>query len=116
MAEGATSSMGVPGVGSASVITQALTKDKTPLTESADAMLSSPAFKRAAMSYAESSGQATNKQKAAESALEKSADYQKWLSILPSRERQGILRLGFMTWLSSGQDNQARKEQPSSTK
>jgi hypothetical protein len=116
MAEGATSSMGVPGVGSASVITQALTKDKTPLTESADAMLSSPAFKRAAMSYAESSGQATNKQKAAESALEKSADYQKWLSILPSKERQGILRLGFMTWLSSGQDNQARKEQPSSTK
>ena len=116
MAEGASTSMGVPGVGSASVITQALTKDKTPLTESADAMLASPAFKRAAMNYAESSGKATNKQKAAESALEKSANYQKWLSVLPSKERQDILRLGFMTWLSSGQDNQSRKEQPSSTK
>lgn len=116
MAEGASTSMGVPGVGSASVITQALTKDKTPLTESADAMLASPAFKRAAMNYAESSGKATNKQKAAERALEKSANFQKWLSVLPSKERQDILRLGFMTWLSSGQDNQARKEQPSSTK
>lgn len=116
MAEGATSSMGVPGVGSASVITQALTKDKTPLTESADAMLSSPAFKRAALNYAESSGKASNKQKAAEKALEKSASYQKWLSVLPSKERQDILRLGFMTWLATDQANQSSKEQPSSKK
>lgn len=106
MAEGATSSMGVPGVGATSVITQALTKDKTPLTQAADSMLSSPEFKRSAMSYAESAGESTAKQKAAERALSKSVKYNKWLSALPSKDKQDIMRLGLMSWLATDQDDQ----------
>ncbi len=110
MAEGATSSMGVPGVGATSVITQAITKDKTPLTKAADLMLSSPEFKRATKEYAKSSGVSKVRQQAAEKAIEKSAKYQKWLSMLPSKERQDIMRLGFMTWLSSRDRQEPHKD------
>ena len=103
-AEGLTSAAGAPGVGAASAITSALTKEKTPFSQSADQLLSSPEFKRAAIEYSRYSSASSAKRKAADKLIESSEKYKKWLSLLPSGERAQVMRLGLMSWLSSDQE------------
>lgn len=100
-AEGATSSVGATGAGTAGVIAGLLSASKKdPLTKSADALLSSPQFKAAAIAYADDSVKSKAKMKIAEKALERSAQYQRWLSMMPGDTKRKIAQLGVITYLS----------------
>lgn len=100
-AEGATSALGFPGAGTIGVAANvASASKKDPLTKSADALLSSPQFKAAAIAYADDSFKSKAKMKIAEKALERSAQYQRWLSLMPSEAKRKIAQLGAITYLS----------------
>lgn len=110
-AEGAGSSVGVPGVGATAVITRALTKEKTPLTKAADDLLSSAEFKRLTREYASQSSQLEARREAARRALEKSERYQTWLRLIPASDRTQVLRFGLMDWISDPQKDQEQTKQ-----
>lgn len=100
-AEGATSALGFPGAGTIGVAASvAFASKKDPLTKTADALLSSPQFKAAAIAYADDSVKSKAKMKIAEKALERSAQYQRWLSMMPSDTKRKIAQLGAITYLS----------------
>ena len=105
-AEGVTSSMGLTGVGSASVIADALNKgSKDSATVAADKLIASPEFKRMAIKLAENNFKANKASKAAEKALRKSERYKKWYSMLPSEDKMRIIRGGLISYLG-GEDQQ----------
>lgn len=100
-AEGATSAMGVPGVGAAGVLGGVLSASKKePITKAADALLSSPQFKSAAIAYADTSAKSKAKIAIAEKALERSARYRRWLDMMPDETKRQIARVGLITYLS----------------
>lgn len=100
-AEGVSTSIGVPGVGTASAIASALSKGKSePIANAADSLISSAEFKSLVKLYAGKSVGAKNAQKAAERALMKSEKYQRWFELLPSEDKRTIIRSGLMAYLS----------------
>ncbi|EKO3488608.1 hypothetical protein M3924_004318 [Vibrio fluvialis] len=100
-AEGVSTSIGVPGVGTASAIASALSKAKSePITNAADSLISSAEFKSLVKLYAGKSVGAKNAQKAVERALMKSEKYQRWFELLPSEDKRTIIRSGLISYLS----------------
>lgn len=95
VAEGATTSAGLPGVGSAAVLGSAFTKGKTPASEAADKLLTSPEFEKAMI-------KAMNNQEAqAERLLSTSKHFRSWLSTIDRDTASQILRSGFIPWIIS---------------
>jgi len=99
-AEGVTSSIGVPGVGAASIIASSLTAKKTARTVAADQLIASNQFRDAArvMAGADSLRLASARE-GVEKALARSRQYQKWAATLEPAERQAIAKVGIMQWL-----------------
>lgn len=106
-AEGVTSSFGMPGVGTASVLSSTLSESaKVPAIEAADKLISSPEFKRMAVELARNNFKATTATKAAEKALRKSQAYEKWVKLLPSEDRMRIIRGGLIAYLGDQEEAQ----------
>lgn len=100
MAEGVTSSIGLPGVGSASVIVNSLKRGpKEPITQAADKLMSSPEFLKLVKTYGSKSAQAKKLQNEAAKQLTKSAAYKKWYNALSNDSRNSIIRSGIKAYL-----------------
>ena len=100
-AEGATTAIGVPGVGAASVIAASLTAKKTARTVAADKMISSPQFRNLTRVMAGAdSARLSAAREAAEKAIAKSRQYQRWAATLDPAERQAIAKVGLIYWLN----------------
>jgi len=109
-AEGATSSVGMPGVGTTGVIVSALSKSsKDPLVKSADDLLSSPEFMNAAKSYADRSARSAEKRNIANKALERSDKYQRWLDNVDQDTYRNVIRIGLMEYLG---ETEVKNESP----
>ncbi|WP_146000653.1 hypothetical protein [Chimaeribacter coloradensis] len=105
-AEGVTSSIGLPGAGAASVIASTISRAKTARTVAADKLIASREFRNAArlMAGADSIRLANAKQ-AAERALVRSQQYQRWAATLTTREQQAIAKVGLINWLNGTDSN-----------
>lgn len=99
-AEGASSSIGLPGAGTTGVIVDALSKRaKDPISKAADDLLSSPEFQRAAKLTASSNVKTRSAKLAADKALAKSERAKMWVSLLPSDAKREIARVGILSYL-----------------
>ncbi len=94
VAEGVSTSLGMPGAGSAAIIASTLSKAKTPATQAADTLLTSPAFKRAIDVAAKGN------LPAAERIMQRSPQFKKWASYADKSTLKAIAATGFIGWLS----------------
>lgn len=92
-AEGVSTAAGIPGVGAAVTVANAIAEKATPAVEAADALLASRQFQRAVQSHAAG---ASNQ---AESALKNSPQYERWLRAQNATIRAEIAAIGFIPWL-----------------
>ena len=100
-AEGASSALGLPGVGAASVIASSISAEKTARTVAADKLISSYQFRNAARLMAGSDIAKVAAARAnVEKALEKSNHYKTWAATLEPSERKAIARVGIISWLN----------------
>lgn len=99
--------VGLPGVASATVITNALARGKTPRSQAADELLASPLFKRTLEVIA-----TRGEQIAADQAekLAKTKAFKAWMKTIPATEARAISDVGFVRWLSS-ESPEARTEE-----
>lgn len=106
-AEGITSTIGLPGVGSVGVLASTLSQQgKVPAIEAADKLISSQEFKRMAIELARNNFKANQATKAAERALKKSERYKKWYATLPNEEKMKIIRGGLIAYLGDQEQDQ----------
>lgn len=99
-AEGVTSAVGMPGLGTVSVIASTLGKNKTARTVAADKLIASHHFRNAAklMAGNDSIKSATARANV-EKVLMRSNQYRKWAATLEPSERQAIAKVGLISWL-----------------
>lgn len=106
-AEGASSALGLPGVGAASVIASSISAEKTARTVAADKLISSYQFRNAARLMAgNDSAKVAAARANVEKALEKSNQYKKWAATLEPSERKAIARVGIISWLNGKEDGE----------
>lgn len=110
VAEGASSAMGLPGVGAASVIASKLSSQKTPITQAADDMLASQAFKDAVAKVVAQGGSMTPKAATAENVLTRTPAYKAWIKSTAPEVRKAIENTGFLMWLTSPSRESATTE------
>lgn len=115
-AEGATTMTGLPGVGTAAVLTRELTKEKTPIIRAADDLLGSQRFKAAINEYVRKNGAVDGLSSTAQDVLAKTPQYKKWLSLISEEARQTIKNVGFLNWISSPAREEATKPQETQQK
>lgn len=101
-AEGATSGIGMPGVGTVGVLATTLAKPKTPIQESASALLASPRFRDAVTAYVRSGGALQANVRAQEKALMRTRAYQKWVSALSDESAARVSAVGPLAYLAEG--------------
>lgn len=90
--------VGLPGVASATVITNALARGRTPRSQAADEMLASPLFKRTLETIATQGERIATEQ--AEK-LAKTKAFKAWLRTIPPAEARTISDVGFVQWLTA---------------
>jgi len=98
VAEGVSTSVGLPGVGAAGVLGAALTKSKKPATQAADELLTSKAFERAmikAMNNAEGE---------AENIIKRSTAFKRWMNAIDEETSSQVIRSGFIPWITGQQE------------
>jgi len=95
VAEGVSSTLGVPGIGSSVVIGSLISKQRTPIIVAADEMLSSPQFTRAIGKAIEGDVVTANK------IIENSSPFKKWLATTTLEVQERIAVRGIIGWLSS---------------
>lgn len=100
VAEGATSSVGLPGAGTVGVIVASVKSAKKKATEAADELLASPEFKRAAKAYIQGDVAGSNKISGAAGATKR------WLSNQPPEVKRQVARQGLIAYLSSAEDEE----------
>lgn len=107
-AEGLSSSIGLPGLGTASVVGGLLTAQKTSAVQAADKMLASQAFRSMTKSNVSPAARA-----AAERQLVRSSVYRDWYDQLSAENARAVSQKGFLEWLSDGQEpaTQAQQQQ-----
>jgi hypothetical protein len=93
MAEGISTSIGVPGAGLAGVVGSALVKGKAPATQAADALLTSQKFRDAVSAYAVGS-------KVSDNVLKNTPEYDAWLKTQSEGIKAEIAAIGFIPWLT----------------
>lgn len=100
-AEGAGTIAGFPLAGTVGVLAGTIAgRGKDPLSKAADDMLSDHVFQNAVRSYADTSTRAELKRSAADRAIAKSEKYKQWLKVLPNKEKQKVLKVGLITYLT----------------
>lgn len=92
------SALGFPGVGTATVITNALAKGKTPRSQAADELLASALFKRTLEKNATQGGEIAAEQ--AEKLIKTKA-FKTWLKTISATEARAISDVGFVQWLTA---------------
>lgn len=108
-AEGISTPIGMPGVGAMSVIASSMAKTKTARTVAADQLIASSQFRNAARLMASADTERLlSARRAAEKALTKSQQYQRWAKTLTTAEKQAIAKVGLLSWLQSTPDEQSR--------
>lgn len=101
-AEGVSTPVGLPGVGTASVIASTIAGNKTARTVAADQLIASNQFRNAARLMASADVERLTKaRRGVEKALMKSRQYQRWAATLEPAERQAIAKVGIIGWLNS---------------
>ena len=102
VAEGATTALHMPGVGSTAVLVKALMRGKTTATEAADNFVTSAKFKQAIIK----SVQANNPAKA-DQILKSSTTYKRWKTFLSPSQSAELAKVGIIGYLTSdGQSQQ----------
>lgn len=108
-AEGISTPIGMPGVGAMSVIASSMAKTKTARTVAADQLIASSQFRNAARLMASADTERLlSARRAAEKALTKSQQYQRWAKTLTTAEKQAIAKVGLLSWLQSTPDEQSQ--------
>lgn len=108
-AEGISTPIGMPGVGAMSVIASSMAKTKTARTVAADQLIASSQFRSAARLMASADTERLlSARRAAEKALTKSQQYQRWAKTLTTAEKQAIAKVGLLSWLQSTPDEQSQ--------
>lgn len=108
-AEGISTPVGLPGVGAASVIASSIAGNKTARTVAADQLIASSQFRNAARLMASADTERLlSARRAAEKALTKSQQYQRWAKTLTTAEKQAIAKVGLLSWLQSTPDEQSQ--------
>lgn len=100
-AEGVTSGLGIPGAGTVGVLATTLSKQKTPIAESAGKLLSSQKFKDAVSAYSAAGGERKANVLAREKQLMRTQAYQKWLRALGDDARASIDAVGPLAYLTA---------------
>lgn len=95
IAEGVSTSVGIPGAGTAAVMGAALSRRRTPATVIADEFITSKKFKDAIEQSAR-----TGNAKKADEILKGDPKFNKWLSTLDSRDVAQIMTVGFIPWVT----------------
>ncbi|UAN59651.1 hypothetical protein [Serratia sp. JSRIV004] len=99
-AEGVTSSLGAPGIGTASVIASTLAGKKTARTVAADQLIASSKFRNAARLMASGDSiRLASAREGVQKALTRSREYQRWAATLDNPTRQAIAKVGLLNWL-----------------
>ena len=93
-AEGVSSSVGIPGAGTAGVLFGLLNKQRTPVIVAADNMIASPAFTRAINKAIEGDAATANQ------IIENSPAFKVWATKIGKEEAQQIARIGFIEWVT----------------
>lgn len=93
VAEGATSSAGLPGIGATAVLTTAFQKGRPTVSQAADQVLASEKFSRAVKAVAISSS------KKADQALQNSLEFKRYAKFLSPGDLSEISKRGFVPWL-----------------
>lgn len=94
IAEGITTSIGAPGIGTAGTIGGLLLKKTTSAVKRADELITSPAFSKAIKEAA--SGKARN----AEKTIKRSQAFKNWVKTLPTAEAAELATVGFIPFIT----------------
>ena len=98
-AEGATTSLGIPGAGTYGVLTSTLAKKKTPIAEAAGKLLASQRFRDTINAYARSGGSPAANVAAQEKRLMRTPAYQKWAAALGRESAARVAAIGPLAYL-----------------
>lgn len=96
VAEGVTATAGAPGVGTTAVLATTIAKGRTPVTEAADALLTSPGFRQSVDAAALGS---INKSQE----ITKTGPFKRWLATQPTNIKTEIAAIGFIPFLTQGE-------------
>lgn len=108
-AEGVTSSLGAPGIGTASVIASTLAGKKTARTVAADQLIASSKFRNAARLMASGDSiRLASAREGVQKALTRSREYQRWAATLDNPTRQAIAKVGLLNWLGGSPESESR--------
>lgn len=101
VAEGVSSSAGLPGAGVTGVVASTLSRSKKdPIVKAADDLLASGPFKAATRNFVKSDERAIASRARFDKAITTSMEYNKWFKLLPSHTKQQIAKAGFMAWIN----------------
>jgi len=95
VAEGVSSSVGLTGVGSASVLAATIAKGRTPASQAADSFIVSKKFKDAVETAAR-----TGNPKTADKILKTSKEYKKWKGFLNKEQAARLAAVGFIPYIT----------------
>lgn len=96
IAEGVSTTVGLPGAGTGAVLGAALVKGRTPATQAADTFLTSKRFKNA-VEEAARTGDATK----ADAILKKSPAFNRWKKFLSKEDAAKLATIGFIPYVTS---------------
>jgi hypothetical protein len=104
-AEGVSSTVGAPGMGTAVAVGGLLAKKSTPSTQAADALITSPAFRVSIELHAK--GLSPDK------VLNASKQFKAWLTAQPPQIQKEVAAMGFVQYLTSGGETETETQQQS---
>lgn len=100
-AEGVTSSLGLPGVGTAGVMAKVLSKEKEPINQAAEKLMGSQRFKDAIYAATNTNGAQIGRMQAKEAQLMRTLAYKNWYANLGENAKAQISAVGPVTYLTS---------------
>lgn len=100
VAEAASTSVGLPGAGSAAALGAAIAKPKTAKSVAADNLFTSPEFRRSITLAGK------NKAAQADNVISKSAVFKRWLSTQPTNVKTEVAAIGFIPWLTRREEEE----------
>lgn len=112
-AEGVTTAVGAPGIGTTGVLVNALSGiKKTKRSVAADELLASPKFQKILADQAKATEGAGRSVEQAIDALERLKEYQRWKTTLPERDLTDLATVGAIGYFTGEPVNNEEGEQP----
>lgn len=96
----ATTPLDAGAIGGSIGFMNAIKAERTPMSQRADALLSSDNFRRAVQAYIDGNEQA------AEQILTRGRAYERWLETVPAEDKRSIVRQGAIQWLLNDEGEQ----------